>query len=658
MSKAKAESKPELEMKIDIRVLEHLGLKMYTSLPAVIAEYVANSWDAGATVVDINVPTDPISKKYAIIIQDNGFGMTTTEVQRKFLIVGRHRREDEDADEVVVNGRTRSIIGRKGLGKIAGFGVAGWVEILTRKDGQSIEFRMDYDKMQAKLSEENKAETKTSYKPEILRWGPTKKRNGTRVLLTRLKRKRAIGIESLRKSLARHFSVIGPDFIVRVNGKEISPDERKLDGQCEFVWRYDKEVIDKKRNLVVYGWIGTMEDTISQEENRGVVVMARGKLVQTPTTFDVGGKGFTGQFGLAYLVGEIQADFLDEEEDLISTGRRSVVWEMEPASSLRVWLNDAIRDVCADWVEKRRKKKMKVIAQMPVYSERILNLPKREKRIIDGFLGRMAGREDITNEAVTKVADFMASSVEYQTFLDFVESIEKAEVSKPEIIIEFFSEWEVLDAIEMVRLVEGRLEAITKVQEFVDTQAKEVPTLHNFLVDNPWLLDPSWDYLDDEVTYRKLILKKFPESQDVPEENRRIDFLCLGYGNTLHVIELKKPGSAIGRKQLDQLEAYVDFVRTLLGSDPKSYQSVMGYIVGGHISDRANLIPKIERIAAHGMYVRTFFDLVTITYRVHRRFIEILERKLKRIPDKRLEEGISRLKEKVEKKRVKAKTSS
>ena len=92
---------PVLEMKIDIRVLEHLGLKMYTSLPAVIAEYVANSWDAGATEVNIEIPEGPIDENYSIIIQDNGEGMTIEEVNRKFLVVGRRRREEEGRDYII-----------------------------------------------------------------------------------------------------------------------------------------------------------------------------------------------------------------------------------------------------------------------------------------------------------------------------------------------------------------------------------------------------------------------------------------------------------------------------------------------------------------------------------------------------------------------------
>ena len=82
---------PKLMMKIDITVLEHLGLKMYTSLPAVLAEYVSNAWDAGSTEVNIEIPDQEIDEDYGITIRDNGFGMTKDEVNTKFLIVGRAR---------------------------------------------------------------------------------------------------------------------------------------------------------------------------------------------------------------------------------------------------------------------------------------------------------------------------------------------------------------------------------------------------------------------------------------------------------------------------------------------------------------------------------------------------------------------------------------
>ncbi|MEM2047068.1 MAG: hypothetical protein QXZ06_04230, partial [Candidatus Jordarchaeales archaeon] len=518
------------------------------------------------------------------------------------------------------------------------------VEIRTRKNGQFVEFRMDYDEMQRKLSEEDKGEVKTTYLPEVLDWGPTGEANGTTVKLTRLKRERSVSIPYVRRDLARHFSILSEDFVVRVNGEPITPAERELKEECEYVWEIEDEVIDEKSGLRVYGWIGTMRKTVPPDIERGVVVMARGKLVQTPTTFDVGGTGITGQHALAYMVGEIHAEFLDADEDLVATGRRSVIWEQEPATTLRQWLNQEIRRICGDWAEKRREKKMQAIRELPVYKERIANLPKHERNIVDKILKGIAEREDVEEETVEKIADYMAEGVEYSAFVNLVEAIEEAGVTKPEVLIDFFKEWEVLDAIEMVKIVEGRLEAIVKFQELVRVRAREVPTMHDFLVDNPWLLDPTWDYMDDEVTYREILLKKFAESDEVPEENRRIDFLCLGYGTTLNVIEIKRPGYPISRRDLEQLELYRDEVDRILGTDPRSYKVVVGYIIGGHLSQDAR--EKANRLELSAMYVRTYNDLVSATKRVHKRFIEVLERKSKRIEDTRLLGGLARLKEK------------
>jgi len=33
-------------MTIDLNVLNHLGIKLYSSIPAVLSEAVANAWDA------------------------------------------------------------------------------------------------------------------------------------------------------------------------------------------------------------------------------------------------------------------------------------------------------------------------------------------------------------------------------------------------------------------------------------------------------------------------------------------------------------------------------------------------------------------------------------------------------------------------------------
>src|SRR5215470_8006159 len=74
---------------ISLNVLEHLGINLYSNVPSVLSEIVANAWDADATGVWID--WDRVNDR--IIIHDNGYGMTTDEVNERFLNVGYRRRD-------------------------------------------------------------------------------------------------------------------------------------------------------------------------------------------------------------------------------------------------------------------------------------------------------------------------------------------------------------------------------------------------------------------------------------------------------------------------------------------------------------------------------------------------------------------------------------
>lgn len=95
--------------------IEHLGVRMYSTLPPVVAELIANSYDADATKVHVHL-IDNGNKE--IVVSDNGHGMSFSEINDKFLRIGRNRRNDEDSQESP--GR-RKVIGKKGLGKLSFF---------------------------------------------------------------------------------------------------------------------------------------------------------------------------------------------------------------------------------------------------------------------------------------------------------------------------------------------------------------------------------------------------------------------------------------------------------------------------------------------------------------------------------------------------------
>src|SRR5271166_4966797 len=100
----------ELVMTISLNALEHLGINLYSNIPAVLSEIVANAWDADAKKVAITI--DKATE--TIAIEDDGTGMDRDGVVDRFLTVGFKRRDDMGATTPA----GRKPMGRKGIGKL------------------------------------------------------------------------------------------------------------------------------------------------------------------------------------------------------------------------------------------------------------------------------------------------------------------------------------------------------------------------------------------------------------------------------------------------------------------------------------------------------------------------------------------------------------
>ena len=633
-------AEPRLEMRIDLNVLEHLGLKMYTNLPAVISEYVANSWDAWATEVDIQIPDGPMNDEYEITIVDDGFGMTIEDVNKKFLVVGRNRRMDEGDDTTELDGETRKVMGRKGIGKLAGFGVANVINVWTYKNGKYVEFELNYSEMRERASDDPCV--KTDYEPTIVDFGTTEndETEGSVVTLKELKREQAPNADYVRQKLARRFGVIGENFRVVVNEDPIEVEERNLKDRCQFIEEFDGVAVDDEGEYEVEGWFGTLKNTVPDDIGNGIVVMARGKLVQEPYTFGVGEGGTTAQQALQYMVGEVHADFLDTEDtDLIATDRSKVVWEEPPASDLHNFLHEKISSFAGRWPNKRREENMEEVRETEPYQRYIQPLDNWEKDLADNFLGKLAEGEGYDNDILEDMASYVSSGVQQKAFSHLLREIDESDAADSQQLIELFDKYEVLDAMNSLKVVKGRLKAIQKFDALVESNAKEVPTLHDFLGDNPWLLDPHWDYLDDEMTFRQMLEEQFPDA-DLDEPNRRIDFVCLGDINTLKIVEIKRPDVTIGVNELEQLKDYVDYARDLHGNDPVGQRKVEGYVVGEKLADSRKAQREYSRMELDEMYVRTYSDLRRMARQSQKEFVDILERKAQRTGSEMLQSHI------------------
>lgn len=125
------------KMTVDLNVLDHLGINLYSNIAAVLTEAVANAWDADAETVDIKI--DPNGSWIEII--DDGIGMSVDDMNGKYLRVG-YRRRDEDVEHGKTTAKGRPVMGRKGLGKLSLFSIANVIEVESAKDGAAHGLRM------------------------------------------------------------------------------------------------------------------------------------------------------------------------------------------------------------------------------------------------------------------------------------------------------------------------------------------------------------------------------------------------------------------------------------------------------------------------------------------------------------------------------------
>lgn len=107
----------ELQVTFDINTIDHLGVKLYSTIPPMIAELVSNAWDADANNVYINFKNEG---EKTITVSDDGIGMTFSELNDYFLKIGRNRRVEMHKDKTDGG---RKVLGKKGLGKLSMFGI-------------------------------------------------------------------------------------------------------------------------------------------------------------------------------------------------------------------------------------------------------------------------------------------------------------------------------------------------------------------------------------------------------------------------------------------------------------------------------------------------------------------------------------------------------
>ena len=114
--------------------LKLLGKNLYSNAANAISELVANALDAKAPKVYVYI--DMSDKKHSVIeIIDNGSGMDYADLAEKYVWIGRNKRTDTDLSTA----DKKTVMGRKGIGKLAALYLSNKYYILTKKENDSYE---------------------------------------------------------------------------------------------------------------------------------------------------------------------------------------------------------------------------------------------------------------------------------------------------------------------------------------------------------------------------------------------------------------------------------------------------------------------------------------------------------------------------------------
>ena len=336
-------------MRFDPLTIKHLGVRMYSTLNPALAEIISNSYDADATNVTITLIQEKDVPK-GIKVEDDGIGLSYDEINNKFLVIGRNRRDD--LGDVPSPKYKRFSTGKKGLGKLALFGLANTITISTIQNGKLNEFVLDWDDLMA---------AKGSYLPRAtITNEKTTKANGTIITMTGLKRKTPFDFTGLADSLSRIF-IFDETFNLLLespSGDRISIDNKRKYSLItkQFEWNLDSTLyvpLDSPYSGKIEGNLITSEKPLTPSSGlRGITLFSRGKLVNAPEFFS----SSTSSHFYQYLTGWISVDFIDElEDDVISTNRQSIDWEHSEMATLREFLSGIVSQINTDWRLKRKE---------------------------------------------------------------------------------------------------------------------------------------------------------------------------------------------------------------------------------------------------------------------------------------------------------------
>jgi hypothetical protein len=642
----KTDESQELTLLFGGSLVEQLGAQLYPSATATVAELISNAWDADAKRTWVQMPFTDWGADAVIEVVDDGHGMDRSQV-RQYLIVGHKRRLSDNG----FSEGGRKIHGRKGLGKLAAFGTAGILECTTmRKGGELIGFELDYDAIRSLDPDKPYPVTELSNpEPLIDPLTGTLLEQGTRIRLRGLRQKRRLAEPQFALSMSRRFALDSDEMTVLINGDPLQrfdyPVEIRFprDGVPSGVDVGDdgwaEELVDGKP---VRWWIGFTAKPLDEEGVQGISLLARGKMAQRPFKFEKT-QGTTGQLGQEYLVGEVEADWLDTgvdiEDDLIQSNRDQLQLEDQRVEALLAWGQTRLGWALNQRNQLRRKKALEKYKASEEVKTLLKGLTPSERDRFLMIAEVASGLPEVEDADVLKLMREIVNAREDQVVRELMERIEAEDDAFQARMWKLVGEFGLIDARRTYSIIKARLATITQLERALTDGAKEVPEIHAIIGPNSWLLDPRWDSLGHEVDIEKMGIKYDGEKD--PGTGRFIDFLfglkpkAPAAVDQIVVVEIKRgthPDGKVRKADADEVNKFNYYVQSAVDhySANSPAPRVRGLMIAnGYTEDAKKIRRPLETSPSPPMEFKTWDRVLEESERLHLSWLDVTKDRVK-----------------------------
>ena len=578
-------------MTISRNTIDKLGVKLYDKVADVIAEIVSNSYDADAERVTVRIPAGAslatrkrdgtvVDRGLSIAVEDDGHGMTPDQANDFYLKVGADRRTDARRRQAAAESpkHHRQVMGRKGIGKLASFGICKKIEVWSAGgDGKGGRYTVSHFTM---CYDDIVKDTDDVYQPKVGdQDGTASKKPGTRITLSDFLSRRVPDLDTFKRQLARKFSLGLPDFQISIVDTKTNKTTElsKTDIDIAEGTKIEKdELVDPRGlGLPVSGWVAYSKRPYRNEDVAGVRIYARGKLAAV--TRDFGRKaGFTGEHSIrSYLVGEIHANWLDDKEDLIASDRQDILWSSDECEKFKEWGQALVGELGKHAETSVRETTYRMFAEKSGFEEAARKMFSDQKVYANAIevgkaLGRIADRGMLDKgEYVDGLRDLVLSVAPSKMIVDKLAQISSESPASLGIISSLFGDAKIAEMASMGHTADVRVRAIETLERAIrDVHDPDEAKMQKILEEAPWLINPQWTILQANRTldsfrkafeswYEKKHGGKTITTTTIGNAGKRPDFIFVSASEAVEIVEIKKPGHELDADGFERLRGYL-----------------------------------------------------------------------------------------------------